>query len=175
MTASASGEVRRWPLPKPASNNPEYLVSWVEAAGGIRLAGPDTELLDIDDWKVRGEELRHRWPEAALELARRRALTPENDADWHDTRTRDAETVGNTHAILWHLERLERLRPNDWTVPARRGAALAHEGEYAAAAAAYTAAIQRGGGVALRDHYAHQAAIARNLGRERLARWYSER
>ena len=45
-----------------------------------------------------------------------------------------AESVGRPWSALWHLDRLARLRPKDWTVEARRAMALAAAGRFDEAA-----------------------------------------
>jgi serine/threonine protein kinase/WD40 repeat protein len=173
VTVSAGGTVRHWPLPEPAPDEPDLLELWLRAAGGRRPALGESVLLDPDAWRDCCAELERHWPAAAAELAARRAAPPAGAA-WHDARAAEAEVTGNTYALLWHLERLARLSPDDWRVQARRGDALAAADEWNAAAVVYAVAAKRGG-AALPDWYAHRAALARNQGRWGLALWYYDR
>src|SRR5262249_2799602 len=47
---------------------------------------------------------------------------------------------GDAFGAEWHLDRLAAHRPNDWTIPARRGRALARAGRRDEADRAYAAA-----------------------------------
>jgi Flp pilus assembly protein TadD len=67
-------------------------------------------------------------------------IPPRPDADWHDKVATDAEQDGDAHGAEWHLERLAKLRPNEWTIPARRGRVLAAAGRKDDADKAYAAA-----------------------------------
>src|SRR5204863_7336360 len=70
-----------------------------------------------------------------------RALVPPRpDADRHDAAAADAGQDGDVFGAEWHLDRLAALRPNDWTLPARRGRVLAAAGRPDEADAAYAAA-----------------------------------
>ncbi|MEO2092097.1 MAG: tetratricopeptide repeat protein, partial [Gemmataceae bacterium] len=71
------------------------------------------------------------------------ALVPPRPAgDWHDARAADAEQDRDAAGAGWHLDRLAKLRPDDWTVPARRGRVLAVVGRKDEAAAAYDVAAR---------------------------------
>jgi hypothetical protein len=170
VTATAAGEVERWPVPGLVPDDPDLLELWMQAATGRRADGVETVLLDLNTWRSKREELRRRWPEAAAEPDPH----PGEDVVWHEGRAREAEATGNAHAALWHLDRLARLRPDDWRLQARRGAVLADAGEYEAAAAAFDEAEKQGGS-GLPDWYAHGAVVARNVGRRELAQWYRDR
>jgi hypothetical protein len=139
VTVCAAGAVRRWPLPDLVPDDPAVLELWVEAAAGrSRPIAQESALLNPDAWRQRCEELRKRWPQAEAALAGHRAPpAPADEAAYHDARARDASATGNTFALLWHLERLSILRPDDWRVQARRGSALAEAGDFAAAGAAF--------------------------------------
>ena len=67
-------------------------------------------------------------------------MPPRPDADWHDAVAADAEQDGDAYGAEWHLDRLAVLRPDDWTIPARRGRVLAAAGRKAEADAAYVVA-----------------------------------
>src|SRR5262249_30818995 len=69
-------------------------------------------------------------------------VPPRPDADWHDTVAADAEQDGDAFGAEWHLDRLADLRPDDWTIPARRGRVLAAARRKGEAAAAYDAATR---------------------------------
>jgi hypothetical protein len=155
VTASGGGEVRRWPLAAPSPDDPALLDLWMQAAAGRRRSGGETALLDLGAWQERRAELRRGWPEADAELARRHAGSR---AAWHEARAGEAEATGNAFALLWHLDRLALLRPDDWRIHARRGNALADAGDPEGARAAYEEARKRNAGEALADWKAHHAA-----------------
>jgi Flp pilus assembly protein TadD len=67
-------------------------------------------------------------------------VPPRPDAEWHDAVATDAEQDGDAFGAEWHLDRLAALRPNDWTIPARRGRAFVAAGRWGDADTAYAAA-----------------------------------
>jgi tetratricopeptide (TPR) repeat protein len=69
-------------------------------------------------------------------------LPPRPDADWHDVIAADAEQDVDAYGAEWHLDRLATLRPNYWTIPARRGRVLAAAGRNDEATAAYDKAAR---------------------------------
>lgn len=69
-------------------------------------------------------------------------VPPRPDDVWHDARAADAEQDGDADGAGWHLDRQAKLRPDDWTIPARRGRVPAAAGRPAEADAAYAAALR---------------------------------
>ena len=114
---AADGTVRRWPVPAPfAEPDLDRLADRVTLMTGQRM--DDNQGLDsvpADDWRSLRERLVGDGSTALV--------PPRPDADWHDAVAADAEQDGDAHGAEWHLDRLAALRPNDWTVPARRGRA----------------------------------------------------
>jgi WD40 repeat protein/tetratricopeptide (TPR) repeat protein len=145
VTVTTTGRTQTWPVPEPVADDLERIQLWIEATGGVQLQGEEVVLLGVDEWRRKKEQL---------------ADTPQvpDDAAWHERFARDAEEEGNTFALLWHLDRLDRLRPADWRVAARRGRAYHDAGDAARAAVAYQEAESRQPGEALRDWYRREAA-----------------
>jgi hypothetical protein len=76
--------------------------------------------------------------------------------------------------MLWHLNRLIELAPDDWRHHARQAAAHSDSGEFDGAEAAY----QRAGRLAaerLPDWYRHRAAVSYAEGRRQAGDWYVAR
>ncbi len=137
LCAAADSTVRRWPVPAPfAEPDLARLAERVALMTGQRM--DDSQGLDYvpaDKWR----DLR-----AKLVGDGSTALVaPRPDADWHDAVAADAEQDADAFGAEWHLDRLAILRPNDWTIPARRGRLLAAAGRQDEAAAAYAAARRR--------------------------------
>ncbi|HVJ80446.1 MAG TPA: hypothetical protein VNC50_05190, partial [Planctomycetia bacterium] len=130
------GMVRRWPAPTPfAEPDPSRLAERIVLMTGQRMDENQAQGMDYvpaDVWRSLREKL---VGDASTALA-----PPLPDAVWHDSVAGDAEQDGDVHGALWHLDRLAALRPNDWTVPARRGRVFAAAGRFAEAEAAYAVA-----------------------------------
>jgi WD40 repeat protein/tetratricopeptide (TPR) repeat protein len=136
VCVAADGTVRRWPVPAPfAEPDLARLADRVALLTGQRM--DDNQGLDtvpVDEWRA----LR-----ARLVGDGSTALVPHRpDADWHDMVAADAEQDGDAFGAGWHLDRLAKLRPTDWTIPARRGQVLARAGRMDEAAAASDAAAR---------------------------------
>ena len=131
LCVAADGTVRRWPVPLPfAEPDLARLADRVALMTGQRM--DDNQGLDsvpAGEWR----DLRTKLVgEGSTAL-----VPPRPDADWHNAVAADAEQDGDADGAAWHLERLAKLRPKDWTLPARRGQVLALTGRKAEAAAAY--------------------------------------
>ena len=134
LCVAADGTVRRWPVPTPlAEPDLARLADRVALMTGQRM--DDNQGLDsvpADEW----QSLRARLVgDGSTDMV---VLGPE--ADWHDAVAADSEQDGDAFGAEWHLKRLAALRPDDWTLPARRGRVLARAGWREEAAAAYAAA-----------------------------------
>jgi WD40 repeat protein len=136
LCVTADGTVRRWPVPAPlAEPDLGRLADRVALMTGQRM--DDNQGLDAvpaDEWQALRAKL---VGEGSTAL-----VPPRPDADWHDAAAADAEQDGDAYGAEWHLDRLAKLRPNDWTIPARRGRVLAAAGRRHEAAAAYAAATR---------------------------------
>jgi serine/threonine protein kinase/WD40 repeat protein/tetratricopeptide (TPR) repeat protein len=134
LCVAADGTVRRWPVPAPF-DEPDLarLADRVALMTGQRV--DDSHGLDsipVDEWRaLRGNLV----GDGSTAL-----VPPWPDADWHDAVAADAEQDGDAYGAEWHLDRLAKLRPNDWTIPARRGRVLAAAGRRDEADNAYAAA-----------------------------------
>jgi serine/threonine protein kinase/WD40 repeat protein len=134
LCVAADGAVRRWPVPVPLAE-PELprLTDRVALLTGQRM--DDNQGLDsipADEWRALRERL---VGEGSTAL-----VPPQPDADWHDAVAADAEQDRDAYGTDWHLDRLAKQRPNDWTIPARRGRILAAAGRRDEADTAYAAA-----------------------------------
>ncbi|HEY1376602.1 MAG TPA: hypothetical protein VGF55_07395 [Gemmataceae bacterium] len=136
LCVAADGTVRRWPVPAPfAEPDLARLADRVTLLTGQRM--DDNQGLDTvpaDEWRA----LRARLVgEGSTAL-----VPPRPDADWHDTAAADAEQDGDAYGAQWHLDRLAKWRPNDWTIRARLGRVLVRAGRTDEASAAYDAAAR---------------------------------
>ena len=133
---AADGTVRRWPVPAPfAEPDLARLADRVALMTGQRM--DDNQGLDsvpADEWRALRAKLVGDGSTALV--------PPRPDADWHDAVAADAEQDGDAYGAEWHLDRLATLRPDDWTIPARRGRVLARAGRRDEAAAAYDQAAR---------------------------------
>jgi serine/threonine protein kinase/WD40 repeat protein/tetratricopeptide (TPR) repeat protein len=134
LCVADDGTVRRWPVPAPfAEPDLARLADRVALMTGQRM--DDSQGLDYvpaDEW---------RGLRARLVGDGSTALVPPRpDAAWHDAAAADAEQDGDIIGVEWHLDRLAKWRPNDWTIPARRGRVLAATGRRDEADGAYAAA-----------------------------------
>jgi tetratricopeptide (TPR) repeat protein len=134
LCVAADGTVRRWPVPAPlAEPDLGRLADRVTLMTGQQM--DDNQGLDTvpaDEWQALRAKLVGDGSTALVPLR--------PDADWHDAVAADAEQDGDAYGAEWHLDRLAALRPDDWTIPARRGRALAAAGRKDEAAAYDTAA-----------------------------------
>jgi WD40 repeat protein/tetratricopeptide (TPR) repeat protein len=136
LCVAADGTVRRWPVPAPfAELDLARLADRVALMTGQRM--DDNQGLDsvpADKWRALRTKLVGDGSTALVPLR--------PDADWHDTIAADAEQDGDAFRAEWHLHRLAKLRPADWTIPARRGRVLAAAGRRDEAATAYDKATR---------------------------------
>jgi serine/threonine protein kinase/WD40 repeat protein/predicted Zn-dependent protease len=134
LCVAADGTVRRWPVPTPfAEAELARLDDRLALMTCLRLAGNQgLEFVSADEWLA----LRAK-PGAEGSTA---LIPPRPVADWHDAAAADAEQDVDTFGAVWHLDRLAAARPDDWTLPARRGRVLAAAGRRDEADAAYAAA-----------------------------------
>ena len=136
VCVAGDGTVRRWPVPAPfAEPDLARLADRVALMTGQRM--DDNQGLDsvpAGEWRALRAKLVGDGSTALV--------PPRPDADWHDAVAADAEQDGDAYGAEWHLDRLAALRPNDWTIPARRGRVLAAAGRRDEAAAAYEQAAR---------------------------------
>jgi WD40 repeat protein/Flp pilus assembly protein TadD len=155
VTLTATGRLHTWPLPKPVADDPERMELWLRASGGVGLENDSIVLLDAETWRNCRDQLQQRWPEADPALHR-----PANEADWHAARARDADEDGNPFTVLWHLDRLIAMRPQDWQLPARQGLLYEMAGDLDLAESAYRTASQHAPAEALQEWRRHNAAAS---------------
>jgi tetratricopeptide (TPR) repeat protein len=136
LCVAADGTVRRWPVPAPlAEPDLARLADRVALMTGQRM--DDNQGLDsvpAGEWRALRAKLVGDGSTALV--------PPRRDDDWHDAVAADAEQDGDPFGAAWHLDRLAKLRPKDWTIPARRGRVLAAAGRTDEAAAAYDKAAR---------------------------------
>ena len=170
VCVAADGTVRRWPVPAPfAEPDLARLADRVALMTGQRM--DDNQGLDsvpADEWRALRAKLVGDGSTALV--------PPRPDADWHDAVAADAEQDGDAFGAEWHLDRLAALRPNDWTIPARRGRVLAAAGRRDEAAAAYAAARRLAPSPqVLADWLRAAAADDEAAGRKEAALWNLDR
>jgi tetratricopeptide (TPR) repeat protein len=134
VCVASDGTIRRWPVPVPFTE-PDLtrLADRVALMTGQRM--DDAQGLDYvpaDQWRALRARLVGDGSTALV--------PPRPDADWHDARAADAEQDSDVYGVEWHLDRLDELRPGDWTLAARRGRVLAAAGRREEADMAYAAA-----------------------------------
>jgi serine/threonine protein kinase/WD40 repeat protein/Flp pilus assembly protein TadD len=136
LCVANDGTVRRWSVPAPiVEPDLGHLSDRVVLMTGQRM--DDNQGLDT----VAAEE----WRALRVTLVgdgSTALVPPRPDADWHDAVAADAEQDADSFGAEWHLERLAKLRPNDWTISARRGRVLARADRMDEAAAAYDQAAR---------------------------------
>jgi serine/threonine protein kinase/WD40 repeat protein/tetratricopeptide (TPR) repeat protein len=170
VCVAADGTVRRWPVPAPlAEPDLARLVDRVALMTGQRM--DDNQGLDFvpaDDWRA----LRARLVgEGSTAL-----VPPRPDAAWHDAVAADAEQDGDAYGAAWHLDRLAKLYPSDWIIPARRGRLLAAAGRRDEADKAYAAACCLVPSPRLMSDWLRAAAADHEAaGRKAEARWLLDR
>jgi serine/threonine protein kinase/WD40 repeat protein/tetratricopeptide (TPR) repeat protein len=167
---AADGTVRRWPVPTPfAEPDLARLGDRVALVTGQRM--DDNQGLDsipADKWRTLRTKLVGEGTTALV--------APRPDVEWHDTAASDAEQDGDAFGAEWHLDRLAKLRPKDWTVPARRGRVLATAGRTDEAATAYDVARRLAPSPqALSDWLRARSADDEVAGRKEAATWNLDR
>jgi serine/threonine protein kinase/WD40 repeat protein len=131
LCVGSDGTVRRWPVPAPiAEPDLRRLIDRVVLMTGQRMNEDQVmTFVPADEWKALRERL--------IGTGTTALVPRRSDAEWHDRCAADAEQDGDTYGAEWHLVRLAALRPDDWTVAARRGRNLLLDGRREEAAAAY--------------------------------------
>jgi serine/threonine protein kinase/WD40 repeat protein/Flp pilus assembly protein TadD len=170
VCVAADGTVRRWPVPAPfAEPDLARLADRVALMTGQRMDdNQGLETVPAEEWRALRARLVGDGSTALV--------PPRPDADWHDTAAADAEQDGDADGAGWHLDRLAALRPNDWTIPARRGRVLAATGRRDEADAAYAAARRLAPTPqVLSDWLRARAADDEAAGRKEAARWNLDR
>ncbi|HET6575608.1 MAG TPA: protein kinase, partial [Fimbriiglobus sp.] len=134
LCVAPDGTVRRWPVPVPfAEPDLARLADRVALMTAQRMDdNGGMEFVPAAEWNALRARLVGDGSTALV--------PPMPEADWHDAVAADAEQDGDTYGALWHLDRLAALRPDDWTVAARRGRVLLRAGRREEAATAYAAA-----------------------------------
>jgi tetratricopeptide (TPR) repeat protein len=135
LCVAADGMVRRWPVPAPLPE-PDLgrLSERVALMTGQRMdLNQALDSIPADEWRSLRARLVGEHSTALV--------APPPEAEWHDAVATDAEQDGDADGALWHLDRLAKLRGDDWTIPARRGRVLAAAGRNDEAATAYAVAV----------------------------------
>jgi serine/threonine protein kinase/WD40 repeat protein/tetratricopeptide (TPR) repeat protein len=131
LCVAGDGTVRRWPVPVPfAEPDLARLADRVALMTGQRM--DDNQGMDsipADEWQTLRMRLVGDGSTAIMPMR--------SEIDWHDAVAADAEQDGDSFGAEWHLSRLAKSRPNDWTIPARCGRVFAVSGRRDDAAAAY--------------------------------------
>jgi serine/threonine protein kinase/WD40 repeat protein/Flp pilus assembly protein TadD len=167
---AADGTVRRWPVPAPvAEPNLERLADRVALMTGQRMdENQGLDYVPTDDWRKLQANLVGDGSTALV--------APRADADWHDARAADAEQDGDSYGAEWHLDRLTRLRPNDWVILARLGRVLAAAGRRDEADVAYATARRLAPSPqVLADWLRVAASVDETEGRKAAALWNLDR
>jgi WD40 repeat protein/Flp pilus assembly protein TadD len=134
LCVAGDGTVRRWAVPDSfVEPDLSRLGDRVALMTGQRM--DDNQGLDsipADEWRTLRAKLVGDGSTAIV--------LPRPDGDWHDTVAADAEQDYDSLGAEWHLDRLAKLRPNEWTIAARRGRVIAIAGPRNQASAAYAQA-----------------------------------
>jgi WD40 repeat protein/tetratricopeptide (TPR) repeat protein len=170
LCVAADGTVRRWPVPAPSAEpDLDRLADRVALMTGQRM--DDNQGLDFvpaGEWRALRAKL--------VKGGSTALVRPRPDADWHDAVAADAEQDGDAFGAEWHLDRLAALRRNDWTIPARRGRALAAAGRRDEADMAYAAARCLAPSPQVLSDWLRAAATDHEaLGRKEAALWNLDR
>jgi WD40 repeat protein/tetratricopeptide (TPR) repeat protein len=167
---AADGTVRRWPVPTPlAEPDLARLADRIALMTCQRM--DDNQGLDTvpaDEWRALRAKLVGDGSTALV--------PPRPDVDWHEAAAADAAQDTDALGAEWHLDRLAVLRPNDWTIPARRGRVLARSGRRDEADSAYAAARRLAPSPqSLSDWLRAAAADDEAAGRKAAAMWNLDR
>ena len=174
IVAAVDGfRMRTWRIPE-ASPDPEGQASEPEEIRRLAIAtgasfdehSGSVTTLSTSEWLDLSRDLGAEPEEVESEPEQVRRLELFADA---------AEAEGNPLAALWHLDRLAKLRPGDWTVLARRSQALANDGQLGRAEAELAGAASLAPRGAIRDWQSCRSIDARNANRPDLALWYANR
>ncbi len=170
VCVAADGTIRRWPVPAPFVETDLYrLAERVTLLTGQRM--DDNQGLDsvpADEWRALRQQLAG---DASTAL-----VPPRPDADWHDAVAADAEQDEDASGAQWHLDRLAALRPQDWTIPARRARVLAATSRRDEADVAYAQARRLAPSPQVLSDWLRAAAVDDEAaGRKPSALWNLER
>jgi WD40 repeat protein/tetratricopeptide (TPR) repeat protein len=156
LAVDVGGNVRNWPVPRPAAGPIDRLIRQVRVRTGRELdSGKAVSALAPEEW----ERLRAEVGDAPL--------MPEatDEPGWHEANARDAEALGDSFGARWHLDRLIAARPEDGLLHARRARAWLRAGEFAAAEADLERALAQGPRDRILDWLDHCAEDFRAAGR----------
>jgi Flp pilus assembly protein TadD len=170
LCVGTDGTVRRWSVPMPfAEPDLTRMADRVAMMTGQRMdVNQGLDSVPADEWRALRAKLVGDGSTALV--------PPRPDADWHDTVAADAEQDGDAFGAEWHLDRLAKERPNDWTISARRGRALAATDRREEADAAYAAARRLAPSPqVLADWLRAAATVDEAAGRKEAALWNLDR
>jgi WD40 repeat protein/Flp pilus assembly protein TadD len=170
VCVAADGTVRRWPVPAPfAEPDLERLTDRVAVLTGQRMDdNQGLESIPAADWQALRAKL---VGEGSTAL-----IPPRPDGEWHDAVAADAEQDADVSGAEWHLNRLAKLRPKDWTIPARLGRVLAMAGRRDEAATAYGRATSLAPSPQVMSDWLRAAAASDDAtGRKEAALWNLDR
>jgi hypothetical protein len=124
-TTSSDGTTRQWQVPEPLTDELEPFALRLAVRTGLTLGdGQTVQPLRVPSWQKLREELQQQQGSGEMPLVRAAV----DDVLWHDLRAVDAEQDEDIDGALWHLERLERLKPADWRIRARQVRVLVRAG-----------------------------------------------
>ncbi len=137
VVVTREGKAVTWPTPRANTiDRPELLKEWVETTIGIeRRPDGTTTGVSSEDWRSRIDRLADQSHQDTLAAP----STAELLASWHQARAIEMDRQGLSALASRHRTEIDALRPGDWTMAARRAAALAAAGNLDAADAEYRA------------------------------------
>jgi WD40 repeat protein/tetratricopeptide (TPR) repeat protein len=156
LAVDVRGDLRTWPVPRPAPGPIDRLRRQVRVWTGRELdSGHSAALLAPGDWERLRAEVGDApsMPDATDEL------------DWHEANARDAEAAGDSFGARWHLDRLIAARPDDGLLHARRARVALWAGEVAAAEVDIERALSLGPRDRILDWLDHRAEDSLTEGR----------
>src|SRR5262249_33927790 len=156
LAVAARGNGRSWPTPHPSREPVERLIRRVQSRTAIQLVSTkEVAFLDPTTWRRIRSEIGGPLPSS----------DPTGERDWHEACARDAESVGDSFAARWHLDRLIAERHDDGLLrPPRAGSGLL-SGDVRAAEADLARAIALGPRDRVLDWLAQRAEDFRADGR----------
>jgi WD40 repeat protein/Flp pilus assembly protein TadD len=164
----ALGNSRIWPIPRPLPDDSlDDLRLRIEARTGLHMED-DRSIgrLPTADWRERLERISRLDPSA---------LKFDVDPAWHEPMIREAFQNDHPSAAIWHLDRLLAVRPNDWSLYARRASAWALSQAYDQAHADYAEAERLSSREQVLNFQSHCVLECINAGRWAEALWYLDR
>jgi WD40 repeat protein/serine/threonine protein kinase len=172
FTTADDGTTRFWPVPTPlAEPDLEQLTLWLEVGTGLGMdEGQSVVRLTAEEWQQRRQKLA-----SGNDAARTWNDPLFADEAWHDARARDAEQTGQSFAARWHLDRLIRLKPNDWLLYTRRARTHTEEANWHLAEADYQQALDRAGNDDVLAWYRQRAWSCQARRNWPAALWYLDR